>query len=105
MSHHKLLITIYGREQICASCVGAPGSYDTFEWLQAALGRKYTDNLFEFEYIDIDNEQQRKKHREMIHKMKEEDLFYPLILLNDQIIAEGIPHLKAIYRAIDEYLQ
>ncbi|MBP1969529.1 disulfide oxidoreductase YuzD [Virgibacillus natechei] len=33
MDTNKVMITIYGAEQICASCVGAPGSKDTYEWL------------------------------------------------------------------------
>lgn len=38
----KVAIQVYGAEQICASCVGAPSSKDTFEWLKAALSRKYS---------------------------------------------------------------
>jgi len=96
-----LKITIYGREQICASCVGAPGSKDTYEWLQAAIGRKYGNEQFQYEYVDMDEAQTEEKHRSMIHQMEEEDFLYPLVLLNDDIIAEGIPHLKKIYQAIE----
>lgn len=97
----KYKITVYGREQICASCVGAPGSKETYEWLQAAIRRKYDESDFLYEYVDMDQVQSEEKHIEMIEKMEEEDMFFPLILLNDQIIAEGIPHLKKIFQSIE----
>lgn len=97
----KYHITVYGREQICASCVGAPGSKETYEWLQAALNRRYDANDFSYDYIDMDEEPTSEKHRKMIEKMEEEDLFYPLVLLNDEIIAEGIPNAKKIFNAIE----
>ncbi len=97
----KIQIVVYGREQICASCIGAPGSKDTYEWLQAAIGRKYDSNRFLYEYIDMDGNQSGEKHQAMIEQMEEEDLFYPLVLMNGEIIAEGIPHLKQVFQAID----
>lgn len=39
MSTKDVTLTVYGAEEICASCVGAPCSKDTYEWLQAAIGR------------------------------------------------------------------
>lgn len=102
MGDHSLLVTVYGREQICASCVGAPGSKDTYEWLQAAIGRKYDTTNVAYEYIDMDADGHRPEHVEMIEQMEEEDMFYPLVLMNGEIVAEGIPHLKAIFREMDE---
>lgn len=98
----NLKIEVYGRNQICASCVGAPGSKDTYEWLQAAISRKYGTDQFSYTYIDMDNpEQYAYKHQEMIKHIVEEDLFYPLILLDNEIISEGIPHLKTIFKTIE----
>ncbi|MGQ0454629.1 DUF1462 family protein, partial [Bacillus sp. SS-TM] len=52
-------VQVYGTKVICASCVGMPSSTETFEWLQAAIGRKYEgqENKFNFEYIDFQEEQ------------------------------------------------
>lgn len=97
----KYYLTVYGREQICASCVGAPGSKDTYEWLQAAIKRKYNHDDFVYEYVDMDEKQENEKHRKMIEQMEEEDMFYPLVTLNDKIIAEGIPNLKSVFKEID----
>ena len=54
-------VQVYGTKVICASCVGMPSSTETFEWLQAAIGRKYEgqENKFNFEYIDF------KKNKKM----------------------------------------
>ena len=41
MTTNKVKIEIYGADVICASCVNAPSSKDTYEWLQAAIDRKY----------------------------------------------------------------
>lgn len=95
-------ITVYGAEQICASCVGAPGSKDTYEWLQAAIGRKYITDRISYEYVDINERQTDERHRQFVERIEEEDLFWPIVMVNDELVAEGIPQLKAIYRSLDE---
>ena len=37
----KISVVIYGADVICASCVNAPTSKDTYEWLQPLLKRKF----------------------------------------------------------------
>lgn len=99
----KLLIEVYGREKICVSCVGAPGSRDTYEWVQAAISRKYGTHHFAYEYIDMDKlEQHAYNHQKMIKHIIEEELFFPLIVLDNEIVAEGTPHLKTIFKVIEE---
>ncbi|MFD1413473.1 YuzD family protein [Oceanobacillus jeddahense] len=97
-----IVITVYGSEQICASCVGAPSSKDTYEWLQAAIGRKYTSEGIQYKYIDINQPPSDIGHQAYVEKIVEEDLFYPIIWINDKMVAEGIPRLKPIYQALDE---
>ncbi|ASK62867.1 disulfide oxidoreductase [Virgibacillus phasianinus] len=103
MGNKKVVITVYGAEQICASCVGAPGSKDTYEWLQAAIGRKYADGDLNYHYINIDQPQTEEKHATMVERIFEEDLFYPIVFVNDELVAEGIPRLKTIYQALDNH--
>ncbi|WP_042142981.1 YuzD family protein [Paucisalibacillus sp. EB02] len=102
MSSKKVLITVYGAQQICASCVGAPGSIDTYEWLQAAISRKYETDGIRYEYIDINEPQEEEKHRNFVERIMEEDLFYPIVFVNDDMVAEGIPRLKTIYEALEQ---
>ena len=98
---NKIVLTTFGREQICASCVGAPGSKDTYEWLQAAIGRKYDTKEIYYEYIDIDKDVYPTQYEILVEQIKQDELFYPLIMLNDEIIAEGIPHLKRIFKELE----
>ncbi|MFC2947154.1 YuzD family protein [Virgibacillus sediminis] len=102
MSKEKVKITVYGAEQICASCVGAPGSWDTYEWLQAAIARKYVSDHVEYEYIDVESPPDMEYHRKYAQKIQDDEYLYPLVLVNDKIVAEGIPRLKPIYQELEK---
>ena len=52
----KISVVVYGADVICASCVNAPTSKDTYEWLQPLLKRKFPEHHFEFTYIDINRD-------------------------------------------------
>lgn len=97
----KVKLTIYGAEQLCASCVGAPGSKDTYEWLQAAIGRKYGTAAISYEYVDINDTQTEEKHQDFVQRIMEEDLFWPIVFVDEDIVAEGIPRLKTIYQSLE----
>src|SRR5690625_1908175 len=101
MEKTNVTLTVYGAEQICASCVGAPGSKDTYEWLQAAIGRKYIDDPIQYEYIDMNNPPNVEKHQKFVERMIEEDLFDPEVTVNDENVAECMMSLKTIYQALD----
>ncbi|WP_186576407.1 YuzD family protein [Aquibacillus kalidii] len=98
----RIKLTVYGSKQICASCVGAPNSVDTYEWLQAAISRKYQDEIIDYQYVDINEPPDSKEHIEFVEEILENDLFYPIILVNNDIVAEGIPQLKKITQALEE---
>lgn len=99
-------VQVYGTKIICASCVGMPSSTETFEWLQAAIGRKYEgqENKFNFEYIDFQEEQEDEEKKAFAERVVEEDLFYPVVLVNGEIVGEGNPRLKDVYEEIEKYL-
>lgn len=97
-------ISVYGAEVTCASCVGMPSSIETFEWLQAAIGRKYMNNTFQFEYIDIFAPHEDEEQRIFAQRVIDEDLFYPVVLVNETIVGEGSPRLKDVYAEIEKYL-
>lgn len=99
-------VQVYGTKVICASCVGMPSSTETFEWLQAAIGRKYEgqENKFNFEYIDFQEEQEEADKKAFAERVVEEDLFYPVVLVNGEIVGEGNPRLKDVYEEIEKYL-
>lgn len=99
-------VQVYGTKVICASCVGMPSSTETFEWLQAAIGRKYEgqENKFNFEYIDFQEEQEDEDKKAFAERVVEEDLFYPVVLVNGEVVGEGNPRLKDVYEEIEKYL-
>ncbi|MDC2865664.1 YuzD family protein [Bacillus sp. BP-3] len=99
-------VSVYGAKVVCASCVGMPSSTETYEWLQAAIGRKYEgqEEKFHFEYVDIYEEQEEEEKRAFVERVIEEDLFYPVVLVNNEIVGEGNPRLKDVYEEIEKYL-
>src|SRR5699024_11588343 len=94
---NETTLKVYSRKQICVSCVGAPSSWDTFEWLHAAIDRKYDTSKINYEYIDMYKPQENEQEARFIKQMEEEDWLYPLVTLNGSSIAEGIPHINKIY--------
>ncbi|PGM56574.1 DUF1462 family protein [Bacillus sp. AFS053548] len=97
---NKILVEVFGAEVICASCVGMPSSIETFEWLQAALRRKYPDLAFDFQYIDIFNVENNEKE-DFAERVRNDEFFYPVVLVNGNVVGEGNPKLKDVYNAIE----
>ncbi|WP_416828532.1 YuzD family protein [Ectobacillus polymachus] len=97
-------ISVYGAEVTCASCVGMPSSKETYEWLQAAIGRKYPNYQFHFEYVNIFDPQVEEEKRAFSQRVIDEDLFYPVVLVNGTIVGEGNPRLKDVYAEIEKSL-
>ncbi|WP_110928606.1 YuzD family protein [Bacillus massiliglaciei] len=89
-------IEVYGAEVLCASCVNQPSAKDTFEWLQAALSRKYPGQPFNMIYVDIFQPPETEVLKQVAEKIIVEDLFYPLVRLNGEIVAEGTVSLKKV---------
>jgi disulfide oxidoreductase YuzD len=94
-------VLVYGAEQLCASCVNLPSSRETATWLSAALGRKYGEQVT-VRYIDIFNPQ-TEEEAAFSQKVIEEDLWYPVVVIDKQVVAEGNPKLKEIVRIIEEH--
>ncbi|WP_147535308.1 YuzD family protein [Bacillus marasmi] len=103
MEKERLEIVVYGAEQTCASCVGLPSSKDTIEWLEAAISRKFPNQPFQVIYIDIFNPPEDQDRQAFSQKVIEEDLFYPVVVIGDQIVGEGNPRLKAIYEVMEQH--
>ncbi|MBD3109042.1 YuzD family protein [Bacillus sp. AGMB 02131] len=99
----KVEIIVYGAEQICASCVNLPSSKDTYEWLEAALGRKFPGQHFTVSYVDIYKNQEDPEKAAFSERVIEEDLFYPVVVIKDEIVGEGNPKLKEIVKEMEKY--
>lgn len=96
----ELEISVYGTDQLCPSCIHAPSSRETATWLEAALTRKYGSKV-NIRYIDLGHPE-RPEEIAFSKKVIEEDLWYPVIVINNEIVAEGVPKLKDIILAIEQ---
>ncbi|WP_374719667.1 YuzD family protein [Parageobacillus toebii] len=104
MTLKQVEICVYGADVICPSCVQLPSSKETYEWLEAAIKRKYPDQPFSITYIDIFNPPEDDEEKKMFaKKVIEEDLFYPVIVIEGAIVGEGNPKLKTIYAEMEKY--
>lgn len=101
MTASPVTIEVYGADVICASCVNAPSSKDTYEWLDAALSRKYPDQPFAITYIDIDNEISDERQADIAEKIRDDEYFYPLVMIDGEMIGEGYIQLKPVYQAME----
>jgi disulfide oxidoreductase YuzD len=103
MNEQNVRLVVYGADVKCASCVNAPGSRETYEWLQAAISRKYGNTGISYDYYDIFTENQVGADGKVIHQLLEDELFYPLVMVENEIVGEGDPRLKNIYKALDKH--
>lgn len=103
MVRKEVEIFVYGAEQLCASCVNLPSSKETFEWIEAAVSRKYPDQAFKITYVDIFNPPEDEARAEFAKRVIEEDIFYPVVVVEDEIVGEGNPKLKTIYAELEKY--
>ena len=95
-------IEIYGADILCASCVNAPSSKDTYEWLDAAIRRKYPEYSFIIRYIDIENDSLDARDAHYAARIQDDEFFYPLVLINDEVIGEGYIQLKPVFQKLEE---
>ncbi|ADH98688.1 YuzD family protein [Salisediminibacterium selenitireducens] len=99
MTMKPVQITIFGAEQKCASCIHLPSAKETMEWLEAALTRKFPDKKLAFTYVDIEDPQSQEE-KEWAEAILNDEYFYPLVLINGEVSAEGDPHLPALVKQI-----
>ena len=102
MSKSKSVIEIYGADIICASCANSPSSKDTYEWLQAAIGRKYPNQPYNIEYIDIESDITDDRQKGIAQQVLNDEYFYPLVMINGEMIAEGHIQLKPVFSEFDK---
>jgi disulfide oxidoreductase YuzD len=96
-------ITVYGAEQICASCVNLPSSKETYEWLQAAISRKYGNENITYNYIDIFSPPANEEHQLFAQRVVNDEFFYPVVLVNGEVVGEGNIKLKMIFQKLEEF--
>jgi disulfide oxidoreductase YuzD len=96
-------ICVYGAEILCPSCVNLPSAKETYEWLEAALKRKFKDQPFDIAYIDIHEPPNEPEKQEIAEKVMNDEYFYPLVVIAGTVVGEGNPRLKKIYEVMEEH--
>jgi disulfide oxidoreductase YuzD len=102
MGNNPISIEIFGATIQCASCVNAPSSKDTYEWLKAAIDRKYPNTPYNISYIDIEQPIENDRHAKWAQRVIEDKFFYPLVLINNEVIGEGYIQLKPICQELEK---
>ncbi|MDR6226291.1 YuzD family protein [Desmospora profundinema] len=100
MAKAPVNVQVYGAEERCASCVNFPSAQETASWLEAALGRKFGDAV-NVRYIDI-HDPEGTDEKAFSRRVIEEDLWYPVVVIDHEIVGEGNPKLNAIQRKLEE---
>ena len=101
MENKTLSIEIFGADIVCASCVNAPTSKDTYEWLQAAIDRKYPKQTYEITYIDIQKPIDNERQQDVANRILDDEFFYPLVVINGEVIGEGYIQLKPVFAELE----
>jgi len=101
MENKTLSIEIFGADIVCASCVNAPTSKDTYEWLQAAIDRKYPKHTYEITYIDIQKPIDNERQQDVANRILDDEFFYPLVVINGEVIGEGYIQLKPVFAELE----
>lgn len=103
MEMKEVEIIVYGAEQLCPSCINLPSSKETYEWLEAAIKRKYANQPFKITYVDINNPPNDQEKHEFAKRVVSEGMFYPVVLIGETIVGEGNPRLKTIFAEMEKY--
>jgi disulfide oxidoreductase YuzD len=93
-------VYVYGAEQVCPSCVSFPSSKETASWLTHALERKY-GKVVDVQYVDI-HAPIGEEQELFAKRVFEEDLWYPVVVIQNEVIAEGNPKLKTICERLEK---
>jgi disulfide oxidoreductase YuzD len=103
MDTKEVEIVLYGAATLCPSCVNLPSSRETFEWLEAAIARKFPNQSFKMTYVDIFQPSGDSEKIIFAKRVIEEDLFYPVVVIEEKIVGEGNPRLKTIFAELEKY--
>ncbi|MEK4495352.1 YuzD family protein [Ureibacillus sp. FSL W8-0352] len=102
MNKNIPIIEVFGADVLCASCVNAPSSKNTYEWLEAAIKRKYPNQPFTIRYIDINEPLTDKRDQEYAERIHNDEYFYPLVLINNEVVGEGYIQIQPVFKALEK---
>lgn len=103
MTNNEVEIVVYGAEQLCPSCVHLPSARETYEWLEAAVTRKFPNQPFQINYVDINQPPDESEKQFFAKRVIDEDMIYPVVVIKDIVVGEGNPRLKTIFAEMEKH--
>jgi len=100
---NEIEVVLYGSDQLCPSCLHLPSSKETYEWLEAAIARKFPGQPFKMTYVDIFAPAQETDKQTFAKRVIDEEMFYPVVVIKDKVVGEGNPRLKTIFAELEKY--
>ena len=72
--------------------------------LQAAIDRKYPNQPYDIHYIDIESEDIADDNtKEIAEQVRNDEFFYPLVMIEDEMIGEGYIQLKPVFAELEKH--
>ncbi len=103
MTFQQVEVCVYGAAVLCPSCVNMPSSKETYDWLEAAISRKFPNQVFSMAYVDIYEPQLDEEKSVFAQRVIDEDMFYPVVVIKGEIVGEGNPRLKTIFQELEKF--
>ena len=60
------------------------------------------NNLYDIEYIDIESTFENERQKNCRTNSQDDEFFYPLVMINDEMIGEGYIQLKPVFNALEK---
>ncbi|WP_170008056.1 YuzD family protein [Bacillus fonticola] len=98
---NSITVVVYGADKPCASCLHAPSSAETFEWIRAAIARKFPEELIQVEYVDIESPPEDEDRATFAERVLADEFFYPVVRIGEKVVGEGNPRLKTIFAELE----
>ena len=54
-------------------------------------------------YIDIESDISDDKQKEIAEQIRNDEFFYPLVMIDDEMIGEGYIQLKPVFAALEKH--
>ncbi len=82
--------------------MNAPTSKDTYEWLQAAIDRKYPNQPYKITYIDIQQPIDNERQQDIANRVLDDEFFYPLVMIEGEVVGEGNIQLNPVFAELEK---
>ena len=101
MSTKAPVIEVFGADIMCASCVNARRLRIHTNGYKQLSRANIQIKTFSIRYIDIEGAIENERDQDFANRIQEDEFFYPLVLINDEVVGEGYVQIKPIFPALE----